>query len=172
MDLLNALPNIWPFISLFKISLLPKEIKEPVSGLENAHKKLEENTTNGLQGKATELAARHLRLSTYLLMAMFTYYLTPYPDITLDLEDESNRFYILYWAPFILSRNVIMVGSLYSGWHYFLYENKTMRGKLRNRKFDGRNLDENGALNLNWGMSSLSLSCMKQNDRMNCHSFE
>ena len=149
MDLLNTLPNIWPLISLLKISLLPKEIKKPDSRLEdkeNVHKKLEENTTKGLQSKATELAARHLRLSTYLLMAMFTYYLTPYPDITLDLKDESNRFYILYWAPFIVSRNVIMVGSLYSGWHYFLYENKTMRGKLRSRKFDGRNLDENGDL--------------------------
>ena len=35
MDLLNILPNIWPLISLFKISSLPKEINEHDENVEN-----------------------------------------------------------------------------------------------------------------------------------------
>ena len=142
-------PNIWPVISLIKIALLPNSNENPDANLKETNSENREFkpfTSKGLQNTATELAARHLRLSTYLMLAIFAYYVLPYPDITMDVADESNQFYILFWAPYIVLRNVIMVGSLYGGWHYFLYENKAMRGRLRSRKFDERNLDKYGDL--------------------------
>ena len=149
MDLLNYLPNLWPVVSLLKIAVLPEnDIKEDDEHNDGKAKNadLTQFTSKGLQNTATDLIARHLRLSTYFILAIFAYYVLPYPDITAELSKETNEVNIFYWSPLIVIRNVVMVGSLYGGWHYFLYENKAMRGKLRSRKFDQRNLDKQGNL--------------------------
>ena len=146
MGILDNIPNIWPVISLIKIHVLSIENDHHDSKVMKDNPKNESQesfTSKGLQNTATELFARHLRLSTYLILAMFTYYVLPYPDI---LAVEMSRMHVVYWAPYILVRNIVMVGTLYGGWHYFLYENKAMREKMRSRKFDERNLDKNGNL--------------------------
>lgn len=149
MELLNGFPNIWPVISLVKIAALPEEGIKPDEkhvDVRNKNRKTQQFTSSGLQNTATELIARHLRLSTYLMLAIFAYYVVPYPDLKMEWNGNENAWHIFYWAPFIIMRNIVMVGALYSGWHYFLYENKAMRGKLRGRKFDERNLDKHGRL--------------------------
>ena len=145
MEILNKIPNLWPVISMIKIFFLPIESEQDLKDKKNDpnHTSNKSFTSKGLQNTATELIARHLRLSTYLILAMCAYYVLPYPSIK---EGKMSRMHVLYWAPFILLRNIIMVGTLYGGWHYFLYENKAMREKMRSRKFDERNLDKNGNL--------------------------
>ena len=119
MEILYKIPNLWPVISMLKIFFLPIESEQDLKDKKNDpnHTTNKSFTSKGLQNTATELIARHLRLSTYLMLAMFAYYVLPYPNIK---EGKMSRMHVLYWAPFILLRNIIMVGTLYGGWHYFL----------------------------------------------------
>ena len=74
MNLLNIIPNIWPVISLIKISMLPNNNQNHDAKLKDENIKNTESTkftSKGLQNTATELGARHLRLSTYLMLAIF-----------------------------------------------------------------------------------------------------
>ena len=93
MDLLNWLPNLWPVISLLKISVLPEDdIKADDQHNDRKNKNSDPNqfTSKGLQNTATELIARHLRQSTYLILAIFAYYILPYPDITAELDKKTT----------------------------------------------------------------------------------
>lgn len=149
MDIFSRIPNIWPIISLIKIAILSGNNEKHDSNpgdYTTQTKTSMQFTSKGLQSTATELVSRHLRLSTYIALAIFAYHFLPYPDIMKEAMEDTKTYCMVYWAPYIVLRNVLMVGSLYGGWHYFLYENKEMRGKLRSRKFDERNLDKNGDL--------------------------
>eukprot|EP00051_Salpingoeca_urceolata_P019976 m.295707 g.295707 ORF g.295707 m.295707 type:complete len:319 (-) comp19516_c1_seq8:2234-3190(-) len=76
-----------------------------------------------------ELAVRHLRLSTYLVLALLYWYSFPW-------QFEKAATLSLDWIACILLRNIVVCGGLYGFWHWFLYENQMER--VKHLKFNPR----------------------------------
>ena len=106
MEILDKIPNLWPVISMLKIFVLPNESEQDLKDKKNNpnHTNNKLFTSRGLQNTATELIARHLRLSTYLILAMFAYYVLPYPSIQ---AGKMSRMHVLYWAPCLYLRSIL-----------------------------------------------------------------
>ena len=97
-----AIPNVWPLGNIYNIyNLDPKALPAATS-----------------QGAwYFELFVRYLRLSTYLLIAGFTYaYLWPI-DLVLECKEFAPG-----WVATVFARNLAVGWLLYGGWHWILYD--------------------------------------------------
>ena len=76
-----------------------------------------------------EIGARHLRLSTYILLAWAAY--TVPGSFPLDEAHEWRAGWVLR----VLFRNVALMWLLYGGWHYILYDSP-LHANMEGKKFN------------------------------------
>eukprot|EP01084_Bolivina_argentea_P002570 4756_1 len=115
------LPDIWPVFNIINIILL------------------DENKAKGINDRDTyvwyyELIVRHLRLSTYLIVASIVYYFT-FPSYSqLLILDISLKWWIK-WFAIIFIRDQFVTYFFYASWHYILYDSK-LSLKMKKLKFN------------------------------------
>eukprot|EP00040_Diaphanoeca_grandis_P003406 m.24862 g.24862 ORF g.24862 m.24862 type:complete len:320 (+) comp14775_c0_seq1:183-1142(+) len=73
-----------------------------------------------------ELFGRHVRLSTYIFLAIAYHY-------TFDMEWAKELK--LGWISFVFARNYFVMVVIYGGWHWFLYESM-FRENIKHKKFN------------------------------------
>lgn len=73
-----------------------------------------------------ELAARHIRLSTYVFLALI-YWATFNMDWAKEWRVE--------WVAYVFARNYALMVIMYGGWHWFLFESFWSEG-MKKKKFD------------------------------------
>ena len=111
------LPQIWPVLNTINIILM-EEGGNPNDKLQNYE-------------WYHELFYRHLRLSTYIIVAYVAYIFTfPHSIDSLTLTDLFT-----YWVVLILIRDCIVTYLFYGYWHWLLYDS-SMAKKMRPKKFN------------------------------------
>eukprot|EP00045_Choanoeca_perplexa_P002842 m.26971 g.26971 ORF g.26971 m.26971 type:complete len:311 (+) comp11736_c0_seq1:43-975(+) len=114
----------------------------------------EDAAIDSVKGKGlwAEMAIRHVRLSTYVILALLYYY-------TFDLswaKEPSVAMFAYLWA-----RNILLGMVFYGGWHIFLYEIEAIRNKMHRHKFNqrypGQSQHRRDAF---WTTSGLTISTM------------
>eukprot|EP01084_Bolivina_argentea_P168337 291957_1 len=116
-----SLPNIWPIFNFINLV----NLKESRSNIKN--KQTEDTKTTWY----SELIIRHLRLSTYLIVAYFAYTFT-FPSYN---QLTNITFPWKYWITIIIIRDQCIVLSFYSLWHYILYNSKWSK-KIKHLKYN------------------------------------
>lgn len=97
------------------------------------------------QSVALELVMRHLRASTYFLLAAATYCCGYQALLEAAASDDLFDLCCLYAR--VAVRNLAIIHAFYGGWHWFLYERAASVEALRGRKFNPANLEPDGTLN-------------------------
>ena len=121
------LVTIWPWTSVINILLLKP-------GTEDA----------SVDVAIPETLIRHLRSSTYLILAVATY-ASSYERL-LGAAAGASWVTLLALYVEIAARNMLVCHALYGGWHWFLYERRASVIALQGRKFNPANLREDGSL--------------------------
>eukprot|EP00730_Choanoeca_flexa_P019591 TRINITY_DN9579_c0_g1_i1.p1 TRINITY_DN9579_c0_g1~~TRINITY_DN9579_c0_g1_i1.p1 ORF type:complete len:326 (+),score=18.44 TRINITY_DN9579_c0_g1_i1:107-1084(+) len=103
----------------------------PIQNVINILMMDEDAAVDTVKGKGimAELAVRHLRLSTYVLLAMI-YHFTFNISVAHQLSWS--------WIAYLWVRNIILGLVFYGGWHVFLYELEFVRSKMHRHKFNQR----------------------------------
>eukprot|EP00966_Prymnesium_polylepis_P162772 3761994-Prymnesium_polylepis.1 len=110
------LPTIWPWTSVINILLLKPGSEDAPVGV-----------------AFPELLMRHLRASTYLLLAVGTY-VCGYQRL-IDAAVGASWSTLLLCFVCVAARNMLITHAFYGGWHWFLYERTDSARALRGRKF-------------------------------------
>jgi hypothetical protein len=120
-----AIPNVWPIGNIINLIRLDPTAEKV-------------GTSKGAW--YFELGVRYLRLSTYLLIAMFIQaYMWP------DVMKECTEFGP--WVGLVFGRNLAIGWLLYGGWHWILYESP-FHDKMESRKYNPKDQYAPGTSNL------------------------
>merc|ERR1711977_630790 len=87
-----------------------------------------------------ELTMRHLRNSTYILLALITYW------YQYDWLLRQAAIWDWRWVSAVCTRNVLIVHVFYGFWHWFLYDRTANALALKQYKFNPSNIREDGSL--------------------------
>eukprot|EP00036_Acanthoecidae_sp_10tr_P010849 CAMPEP_0182926030 /NCGR_PEP_ID=MMETSP0105_2-20130417/10789_1 /TAXON_ID=81532 ORGANISM="Acanthoeca-like sp., Strain 10tr" /NCGR_SAMPLE_ID=MMETSP0105_2 /ASSEMBLY_ACC=CAM_ASM_000205 /LENGTH=314 /DNA_ID=CAMNT_0025063903 /DNA_START=55 /DNA_END=999 /DNA_ORIENTATION=- len=75
-----------------------------------------------------ELLARHVRLSTYVFLALFYHY-------TFDMDWAKTLS--PGWIAWVFARNYLVMVAMYGGWHWFLFES-AYAAVMKTKKFNAK----------------------------------
>lgn len=95
-----------------------------------------------------ELLARHIRLSTYIFLALFYHYTFDMEWVSLGaggnvgVISKLMRLFTMQavtltpgWIAWVFARNYLVMGVMYGGWHWVLFDSPYAEG-MKTRKFD------------------------------------
>ena len=133
----------WPIQNVINISRLERQARVVSAAASkdkdtNEKKKKVSSKTKETSHWAAELIVRHFRLSTYFIVAYFSY------QYTFPMKEAAKNFALdkptVSWMLKILLRNLLLEIVLIGGWHWYLYERKTKQSKvLASIKFNKKN---------------------------------
>eukprot|EP01083_Nonionella_stella_P065435 171436_1 len=140
------LPGVWPLFNVINIINLDEKKCKSV------------NETDSYNWY-TELFVRHLRLSTYFIIASLVYYYT-FPSYSSLLHDPDSFSWWFKWSCIILTRDLIITLVTYSGWHWFLYESR-YAARMKRLKFNPEYPDQSQWTHDRfWSLSGTAISTL------------
>ena len=133
--------NVWPATNVVDILLL-----KPGS---------DADSTAQSGGMFAELFQRHLRWSTYVIIAVATW-MCGYTDLIALAAPPVSTAAVARLFLIIAARNLAIVHAFYGGWHWFLYERAQTARSLAGRKFNPANIGADGRYDARKGYDPVS----------------